>query len=189
MLEWITEEIGDPWRRHKVNKFLDAQKALEAIVFVSHKTNDLFHIVKILFYADKFHLEEYGRQISGDIYCAMEDGPVPSGAYDLIKIARGDKYHFDQRLINVHPEESIKVINETNITPLRGPNFDYLSESDIDCLNKAITNFAPMDGRRLWALVHDEPSYTKVERNKFMHLQDIILSLPNGKDILAYLND
>ena len=170
-----------------MNRFLDAEKALEAIVYVSHKTNDLFHIVKTLYYADKMHLENYGRLITGDYYVAMEDGPVPSGAYDLIKYVRGDNYTYEDKIINAHPERAIRAEGNV-VTPCRGPNPDYLSESDIECLDKAIEVYAGMDGVKLWKIVHEEESYKRTERNKPISLRNIIsLDLSNGKDILEYL--
>ncbi len=171
-----------------MNKFLDAEKALEAILYVTRSTNDLFHIVKILYYADKLHLENYGRQITGDYYVKMPDGPVPSGAYDLIKIARGDEYTYEAKVINVHPKNALNVEGDV-VTPKREPDEDYLSDSDKECLDEAIKKYANMDGKKLWKIVHQEKSYNKAEKNRAIPLRDIIsLDIQNGKDILEYLD-
>jgi uncharacterized phage-associated protein len=175
-------------RKPVMNKYLDAEKALEVIVYISHKTDDLFHIVKTIYYADKLHLENYGQLMTGDFYVAMEDGPVPSGAYDLIKYVRKDEFYYEAKIKNAHPEEAIKV-QGNSITPRRAPKLDYLSESDIECLNKAIELYAEMDGGLLYSIAHNEKSYNKAGRNKKIPLTDIImLDLPNGKDVLDYLN-
>ena len=170
-----------------MNKFVDAQKTLEAILYVSQHTHDLFHIVKTLFYADKIHLQNYGRLITDDYYRAMKDGPVPSGAYDLVKIVRGEDYEFDQKLIDVHPEASIKVTERKVITPLREPNLDYLSESDIEALDEAIAQYSNMDINQLWNLVHDEESYKKAGLNNRMQMHDIIDGFHNKEEIYSYL--
>jgi uncharacterized phage-associated protein len=164
------------------------EKALEAIVYVSHRTNDLFHIVKTLYYADKMHLEKYGRLITGDYYVAMREGPVPSGAYELIKRVRGDNQEYESRIVKAHPEEAIQVKNHDDVTPRRAPNLDYLSESDLECLNESIRLYAGMDLKELWRIAHEEDAYKKSRRNGSMQLTDIILSLPNGKDVLEYLD-
>ncbi|WP_409530306.1 Panacea domain-containing protein [Shinella sp.] len=44
-----------------------------------------FHALKTLYYADRAHLQRYGRPITGDRYIAMENGPVPSYAYNAVK--------------------------------------------------------------------------------------------------------
>jgi uncharacterized phage-associated protein len=175
-------------REEKMNRFLDVEKALEAVVYVSHKTNDLFHIVKILYYADKIHLEEYGRQLTGDYYVAMEEGPVPSGAYDLIKRARGDEQLFEARIVDIHPEKSISIKDHIIVTPLRPTKLEFLSESDIECLDKSIEVYATMGVKKLWELAHEEEAYKKARRNGPIQLSDIIQSLPSGNEILEYLN-
>ena len=51
-----------------------------------HRTLMLSIIIPfVLLFADKKHLERYGRFITGDTYSAMENGPVPSFAYDVVK--------------------------------------------------------------------------------------------------------
>jgi uncharacterized phage-associated protein len=178
-------------RKETMNKFLDAEKALEVVLYVSRRTHNLFNIVKTLYFADKFHLSKYGRLITGDYYIAMDDGPVPSGAYDLIKLARGDEYSYESKIIEAHPEEVLRATrngNETTVIPLRDPNIDVLSESDIECLEKSIRLFGNMNTSKLWDIVHREEVYKKTEQNKTMPLREIILSLPNGEDVLEYLN-
>ncbi len=51
----------------------DSEKALEAILYVASKAPvpDIYHVGKILYYADRAHLERYGRLITGDEYKAM----------------------------------------------------------------------------------------------------------------------
>jgi len=44
-----------------------------------------YDIVKTLFLADKKHLNDFGRPITFDNYCAMQHGPVPTLAYDFLK--------------------------------------------------------------------------------------------------------
>ena len=70
----------------------NAEKAIEVILYIAeHIKEPTFHTVsKVLYFADKEHLEKYGRFICGDSYIAMRRGPVPSGVYDLLKLARGD---------------------------------------------------------------------------------------------------
>lgn len=171
-----------------MNQYLDVDKSIESIIYIANRINDLFHIAKILYYADKFHLGNYGRQITGDYYRAMSEGPVPSGAYDLIKRARGDVQTYEARIVDAHPERSIQVRNNDEVIPLREPNLDYLSESDIECLDEAIKLYADMDGKKLWKIVHEEEAYKSTPHNGQMKLKAIILSLPTGKEVLDYLN-
>lgn len=177
-----------------MHKFLDAEKALEVVLYVSHRTNNLFNLVKTLYYADKYHLEKYGSLITGDHYIAMEDGPVPSGAYDLIKFVRGDDFIFDSKIVKAHPEDALRIEvekggNKTLVIPLRAPNLDLLSESDKECLELSIEKYADMNTSKLWRIVHKEEAYKHTEKDNPIPLREIItLDIPCGKDVLQYLD-
>jgi len=60
-----------------LNIRFDSEKALEAILYVASKAPipDIYHVGKILYYADRFHLEAFGRLITGDQYNAMKVWP------------------------------------------------------------------------------------------------------------------
>jgi uncharacterized phage-associated protein len=184
--------LGEFWplfrRDKRMNKYLDAQKSLEAILHVSRTTTDLFHIVKVLYFADKIHLERYGRMISWDHYVAMREGPVPSGAYDLIKYARGDRFTYDSRIAKTRPELALSVDGDV-VSPAREPNPAYLSDSDLECLNEAIARYSQMNWKELWKIAHQEKAYKKTPRDRPIPLSDLIaLDVPNGKEVLEYLD-
>lgn len=179
-------------RNNRMRKYLDAEKALEVIVYISHYTDNLFNIVKTLYFADKCHLENYGRLISGETYIAMEDGPVPSGAYDLVKVARGDERGYDKEIVNAQPAQAIKVKkikNKTYIYPLRSANLDLLSESDVECLDWAIKQYAKMDTNKLWKIVHREMAYNNTPKDEPISLRELIYTdIPAGEDVIEYLD-
>jgi uncharacterized phage-associated protein len=45
----------------------------------------LSNLSKVMFFADRSHLRQYGRPVTGDLYIAMANGPVPSRIYDMVK--------------------------------------------------------------------------------------------------------
>src|SRR3979411_231740 len=63
------------------------RKASECVHFLAslHPGITPYYIAKIFFYADKEHLADWGRSICGDFSVAMENGPVPSNTYNLVK--------------------------------------------------------------------------------------------------------
>ena len=63
-------------------------KAIAAIeVLVDGGILDLTRgkIAKLLFFADKRHLVQYGRPITGDWYAALQHGPLPSNIGKMIE--------------------------------------------------------------------------------------------------------
>ncbi len=168
--------------------FFDSQKSIEAILYIAQQTTNLFNIIKTLYYADKLHLESYGSLITSDRYVAMDDGPVPSGAYELIKEVRGDAIV----ATGAHPETAFEIKKQNQVIPRRAPNLEYLSEADVECLQTAVAKYAKMDPKELWSLVREEEAYKRAKQgskksNPDMPLRDIIRQLPNSADIFEYL--
>ena len=72
-------------------------KAINAVLYiVKHlKRADFHKVFKILYFSDRNMLSMSGMMITGDTYIAMNDGPVPSNMYDILKSVRGDGYFKD----------------------------------------------------------------------------------------------
>lgn len=161
----------------------DTEKAIEAILYISHKQDDLLHIMKALFFADKMHLAKHGRSITGDVYIAMPYGHVPSGAFDIVKYVRGDGIY----TIEAPVEEAFDVINNDKIKPKRDPNLEYLSESDIESLEFGIAFVEKKSINELSELCKKEPSYSKAGLDGKIPFKELVLSLENGEEILEYV--
>lgn len=63
------------------------QKAWAAIHWMLSQSRemDLHTILKACYFADKAHLNKYGRPIFGATYRAMKFGPVPIEIYEMVK--------------------------------------------------------------------------------------------------------
>ncbi|MBF2750656.1 SocA family protein [Enterobacter bugandensis] len=167
----------------------DSEKALEAILYVASKAPipDIYHVGKILYYADRFHLEAFGRLITGDQYNAMKDGPVASNTYDIIKIARGDGRYIP----NGCDTDSVRkafCIAGMNVVPRRQPDVDFLSESDLECIDKSIEMLGEMSFEDIKNMSHDA-AWESADRNGEMPLESIIGQLQNSEMILDYLHN
>ena len=65
----------------------DKDVTLNAVLYIIQQMGgkvDMHKIFKTLFFADQEHLSRYGRTITGDVYIAMNYGPVPSKTDDMI---------------------------------------------------------------------------------------------------------
>jgi uncharacterized phage-associated protein len=159
----------------------DAYKAIEVLVYIAKKIPDVYRALKVLYFADKEHLGQYGRLICGDSYVAMSHGPVPSGAYDLVKIARGDSFNF----IDIPVHEAF-VVQGNNIITQREANLELLSESDIECLDAAIQQYGALSFSELRERSHDL-TFASADENDIISLDAIINSLPNSEALLEYV--
>ena len=61
-------------------------KALETIVWLANARAgiDVYHVIKCAFFADKYHLNKYGRPIAGDNYIADTYGPLGRSVYRIL---------------------------------------------------------------------------------------------------------
>ena len=115
---------------------IDREKTLEASLYILGQlpSCDMHKLYKILYFADREHLVEYGRPITGDEYIAMDYGPVPSFLRDAIKSVNQENPYFPS---NIDAKDYFEVVSYF-VGAKRECNLDYLSGSDTECIEKAI---------------------------------------------------
>lgn len=168
-------------------KHFDRDKALEAILFIAqHLQEPTFHsISKMLYLADKLHLQAYGRLICGDRYIAMEYGPVPSAIYNMMKVAAKKEtidVDWDEMI-----QEALTVNHGRNIIPTRECDIGLLAESEIECMQKTIAEHGKKTFGQLTDMTHDS-AWTATDDNQTIPLDAIIATLPNATEVAGYLH-
>jgi uncharacterized phage-associated protein len=169
-----------------INPFeFDTKVAVEAILLLANKSQDptFHHIVKLLYFADRLHLQRYGRLICGDDYVAMKHGPVPSGIYDMLKAIRDG--HEAARFPELSAAFQVKGYT---VIPLRNPDLEWLSDSDIECLTEAIDAYDTLSFHDLTALSHDE-AWQSADPDDFISLEAIVRSVGNPNQLLKHLKN
>lgn len=126
---------------------MNTQKAIEAVLWIiKNGESNMYNIWKILFAAEKFHINKYGRPITGDKYIAMEYGTVPSWLYDASKIKK----------------QGVGFFKEGNsLMPERDPLTDFLSESDLEALAHGIQEYSGLNFKQVMDKNHREPAWIK----------------------------
>lgn len=166
----------------------DREKALEAILYIAHKLHDpTFHSISKMFYlSDKCHLQHYGRLICGDRYIAMEYGPVPSAAYNMMKTAAGRETvdaDWDDLI-----KESFRVRSRWNVQPLREPDMDVLAASEVECMDQTIEMHGGKSFGQLTDMTHDD-AWKSADENQPISVQAIAGTLPNATELVSYLRE
>lgn len=138
----------------------NAQKALEVILWiVTEKPGfDVYHVVKAAFFADKYHLRNYGRPICGDLYSAAPFGPLPQVVYNLLK-----RDPIEMIALDSNGNLPLTIDNAHRVYGEREPNLRRLSETDREALKFGVKH---VDGRRfddIYGETHDDPAYFKAE--------------------------
>ncbi|MDD5288352.1 MAG: Panacea domain-containing protein [Dehalococcoidales bacterium] len=159
------------------------RKAIEVILYLipKIKTADIYGLCKILYLADKISLEKSGRFLFGESYWALKEGATPSNVYDMLKD------------IVDSPIEAIQV-KGNNVIALRKPNLDWLSKSDIKCLNKTIEIYGDVPNLKRRQDAHDEAWKKNWEKRGDKNsvpipVEDIAKLLKDSDDIIKYLSN
>jgi uncharacterized phage-associated protein len=160
------------------------KKILNAVLLVANQleTADFHRIFKIFYFADREHLATYGRTILGDQYIAMKDGPVPSRTYDLLKVFREDAARI--------PDEDRLLLEARAyvVIPKRIPDKDYLSASEIDCINRSIADNKRLTFEQLSIKSHGE-AWTHATINNEIALLDIAQEAHASPEMMDYIRE
>jgi uncharacterized phage-associated protein len=112
-------------------------------------------LLKLAFFADRYHVRHYARPVSSDEYYALKLGPIPSNLRDIISTER--YYPENVSFTNDHEVE----LKSKNI------DIDQFSKSDIEAMNFAVDKFAAI-GRKseffLANLTHAYPEWDKYRK-------------------------
>jgi uncharacterized phage-associated protein len=137
----------------------DEEKAIAAVLYLIAKNIealDKYKLAKLLFLAEKFHLVRYGRPITGDEYCALPYGPIPSATLNILNEEENEyptpltiAVQLDRRYAN--PRYSIK--GEIPFT------FEELSKSDTRALDLIVQRHGKKTFDELKAMTHEMPAY------------------------------
>lgn len=146
---------------------LNWQKAIEAIVWLACQRPGIgfFHIVKVLYYADKAHFQRHARPVLGDTYIAMEHGPLPSGVHDLLT---KDTFLDSDLLGRISDAVIVEREPVPSVKARREPDLGLFSKSDLRCLQEALDQYGSMPLRQLRELTHRERAWVQAPRNGAM---------------------
>ena len=159
-------------------------KTINAILYIAEKLKrkDFHKIFKILYFSDREHLNIYGRTITGDVYIAMTDGPVPSNSYDIFKSVRGDGYYKDDGKFGKY----FSVVNWDMIKINAIPDLNELSKTDLTCINNSLDMYGDMSWDEIREKSHDY-AWRSTTRNRTIDFADIIREVGGEDDFIDYL--
>ena len=146
-----------------VNMF-DYKKSVEILAWLLRKYNRTatkIMLIKLLFFADKYHLRKYGRTVSGDEYKAMNYGPVAS---KTLNVANIDENWLPPAACALASEVLELTHGGKTVNLIKDIDFTSLSESDIEALSFAYDTFGKQNPFALVELTHLYPEWKKHEK-------------------------
>lgn len=138
---------------------MDCRKMVQALAYFASKQPkkeiDSWKAYKLLWIADRYHLRQYGRMITGDTYYALPHGPVPTDAKNLVD---GEPLHY-LAANQDYVDRYIKVKSKNKYRALEEPDLKVFSESDVDAMDKAYKEYGTWNCRQLEAFSHRYPDW------------------------------
>lgn len=133
----------------------EVDKAIAAIGYLVEQTHEsMYSLLKMMYLADKLHLQRVGRFIAGERYSAMGQGPVPSNTYALFQYLRGDntqrEFEAAARYFDYRPEE------DHSVSLRERPDYDELSVSELKCLATVVDTYRTYGKWGVRKLSHDD---------------------------------
>jgi uncharacterized phage-associated protein len=114
-----------------------------------------YKLCKLLFLADKNHLVRFGRTITGDKYCALPHGPIPSHTLNLLTAMICGEGH-GVLGIQVQKLQEVLELDRQYENPhfcLKGSvNRDHLS--DVTALDEVVREYGNLGFDQLKAITH-----------------------------------
>ena len=159
----------------KEAKLFKQDIAIQAILYILQKMGgmcDIHKCQKILYFADNEHLSKYGRSITGDAYVRMDFGPVPTCIYDLFKAVRGDSYF----------------VNNKDIEAVAAPDMSYLSESDVEVLDKYINLLKHKDFNQVSDASHGY-AWAHTAPNGVISVRDRLTEMGDSDEYINYIEE
>jgi len=138
----------------------DYKKATQAINYLSKKEGgqiDKLKLMKLIYFADRFHLRKYGRPIFNDTYYAMPKGPVASSVKDIAELSSylaEDEKNYAVQFISVQ---------KNAVSSLKNVDENVFSQSDIEALDFAHNEFGAYKPLELVDFTHKYPEWQKHE--------------------------
>lgn len=138
------------------------RKATQALNFFAQRAGrsiNKMKALKLVYFADRYHLRKYGRPVVGDEYLAMTYGPVASGTKDLAEMSDflgEEEAHYARKFI----EPSASGLAYSSMADVDEKVF---SESDREALQFAWERFGRVEKYTLSRMTHRYPDWKKHE--------------------------
>lgn len=145
-------------------KKISARKILQTLYYiqqhapVSSKKYDIMYILKIVFFAVRFHLRNYGTPFLNITFYAMRRGPVASEVMDIIQ----GKMPYNMNSAEIELLKEVENIGEYDYE-IKKQDTDELPSSFLQSLDFAIDNFGEYDPFQLSEISHSYPEWKKHE--------------------------
>src|SRR4030042_2169583 len=145
----------------KISFDFDHKKTTQALNFFARKEGGQINKMKglkLVYFADRYHLRKYGRLVTNDTYFAMKQGPVPSGGRDIVEGST-----FLDKVEREYANSYLKKIGNYALSSVKAVDNGVFSDSDIEALKFTWDKFGRLNQYALAKRTHHYPEWSKHE--------------------------
>ena len=114
---------------------------------------DYIKLYKILYFAQREYLGNYGLCLLPDSFRARDYGPVPSLTNKVVKIA--EKQCSDENTVGLSDFVDVIDVRGQRVFAKKSPNMDMLADMEVSTLDECIEKYKDMDSMDLSEMSHD----------------------------------
>jgi uncharacterized phage-associated protein len=143
------------------------KKATQAINYFARKkdgTINKMKSVKLIYFADRYHIRKYGRPVVGDIYFAMKLGPVGSNILNVANLSNTNLNSVCLKYAHEflgYPKDDKKL---QTIVSKKEVDLDLFSQTDIEAFETVFKEYGSEDQFELADISHEYPEWAKHEK-------------------------
>ena len=175
------------------NEYRFAQiKAVMLFILKSFPSGvDFIKLYKIMYFAQKKFLSQYGKIIFDDSFVAKKLGPVPYYTHDAIHAQSNGKVP-ENKEISSFLLNGVSV-NDNCVRANQEPNVDYISVKARQILSETIEKYKDIDSMTLSDMSHDsaydeaEARYQKNHADNKLSLTEIAKAGGASPDLIEYI--
>lgn len=172
--------------KNKICFEINYRKSIEVILYILSKYEkqglSLCNLLKMIFAADKYHLNQYASPVTGDTYIKMKYGTVPSEIKNILD-KNQSTLDFIADIIIEYPFE--RLTSKHHLKGTRQYNENLLSESDIEALEFGIKEYDGLTFEEVKNKNHSEKCWKESILDSSIDFELII----ENNEILTYLKE
>lgn len=134
---------------------MERKSLVETVLYILNKTGgvDIYHVLKILYFAEQKHLATWGGRMTGCNYVAYKYGPVAEELYNALR----KNHKSDPELRNLISEAVCYGGEDASsvIFAKREADTDYISLAARECLDASISENSQLTFSQLKSKSHD----------------------------------
>lgn len=134
------------------------QKAIQALNYFALKEGgemNKMKALKLVYFADRYHLRKYGRPITNDTYFALPYGPVASACLNLLNAGEFETSESKYR------DTYLEKLSHYTYSSNAAVESEHFSETDQEALQYAWDTYRNQDQFQLAEKTHEFPEWKK----------------------------